>query len=202
PPPTDVVEASPLQDLALTPASEPASPAVHNPEKETGSVEGLSAAELPDLAELLRSVEETEKLEGVEETESPKEPAIPEEESENVGADSKALEKLTRPADWSSAASAKDFLEQLAGNKNSGGLAQFWSARRGDIYLAISVILVICVIVWGMMSRRPAGTNSAQSGTATPHQKAPDADLSLWDRMLIELGLAEAPAPPEDKGSP
>src|SRR5581483_8971708 len=113
-----------------------------------------------------------------------------------------ALEKLTRPADWSSAASAKDFLQQLAGNKNSGGLAQFWSARRGDIYLAISVILVICVIVWGMMSRRPAGTNSAQSGTATPHQKAPDADLSLWDRMLIELGLAEAPAPPEDKGSP
>jgi hypothetical protein len=38
---------------------------------------------------------------------------------------------------------------------------------------------------------------------AAAHRKsAPDADLSALDRMLIRLGLAEAPPTPEYKGNP
>jgi len=34
------------------------------------------------------------------------------------------------------------------------------------------------------------------------HKVAQDAGLSLFDRMLVTVGLAEAPEPPEDRGNP
>ena len=111
--------------------------------------------------------------------------------------------KLTVPADWSSAAAARDFLEQLASGNRRRSLVQFWNSRRGDIYLAIAVILVACVIRWGVWSNHSLTGTGAQSPAVTAHKKtAPDADLPLFDRMLIKLGLAEAPEPAEDKGSP
>ena len=102
---------------------------------------------------------------------------------------------------WSSAATARDFLEQLADPPNS--LARFWKARRGDVYLAVAVILVACVIRWGIWSDHSvSATGNTPATTAGHHQPAPDADLSLFDRVLINLGLAEAPEPPENKGNP
>ena len=111
-----------------------------------------------------------------------------------------ALVPLPPAANWTSAASAREFLEQVAKGQRRGALARFWDARRGDIYLAIAVILVACVIRWGIWSNHPVSATS--TGTAAHHATAPDADLSLFERMLISMGLAEAPAPPEDKGNP
>jgi putative methionine-R-sulfoxide reductase with GAF domain len=109
------------------------------------------------------------------------------------------------PADWSSAASAREFLEQVAATKPRGALERFWDARRGDIYLAIAVILVACVIRWGIWSNHQvSATSTPPAVAASGHKKpaAPDADLSLFDRMLISLGMAEPPETPEDKGNP
>jgi GAF domain-containing protein len=113
-------------------------------------------------------------------------------------------------ADWSSAASAREFLEQLAEEKPRGALARFWDTRRGDIYLAVAIILVACVIRWGIWSNHPvSATNTPNTPSAvTPGRRPkaapidPAANLSLFDRMLISLGLADAPEPPEDKGDP
>ncbi len=113
-------------------------------------------------------------------------------------------------ADWSSAASAREFLEQLAEEKPRGALARFWDTRRGDIYLAVAIILVACVIRWGIWSNHPvSATNTPNTPSAvTPGRRPkaapidPAANLSLFDRMLISLGLADAPQPPEDKGDP
>jgi putative methionine-R-sulfoxide reductase with GAF domain len=105
----------------------------------------------------------------------------------------------TEPAaDWSSAASARAFLQQLAAGRPDT-FARFWRARRGDIYLAVAGILVAVVIGWGIRSDHSVG--AANAATAS-HRKAPDADLSVFDRMLISLGLAEAPQEPESKGNP
>lgn len=124
----------------------------------------------------------------------------------------KALEELISPpapvrADWSSATSARDFLEQVLDGKPQNVLLRLWNTRRGDIYLAIAVVLVLCVIRWGMWSGHPVSPQP----TAAPAQpaKAPQApqktaepDLSVSERMLIALGLADAPEPPVDKGNP
>ena len=127
-------------------------------------------------------------------------PAETKGEDEVEGMPSTALTK--RATAWRSAATARDFLEQqLALAKRPGTLAQFWNARRGDIYLAIAIVLVAVVIRWGIFSSH--AVSATGSPTAAAHRKpAPDADLSLFDRILISMGLAEAPPPPESKGNP
>ena len=108
-----------------------------------------------------------------------------------------------RPADWSSAASARAFLAQLASGKRTGRLLQLWNAHRGDIYLGVAVVLVACVIRWGLLSSHPVkATVTPPAAAATPRKPAPDPGTSFFDRMLIQLGLAEAPDPPQDKGNP
>jgi GAF domain-containing protein len=128
-----------------------------------------------------------------------------EEEEEKVPvAESTALTKPERTTAWSSAASAREFLEKLAPAQPSGMLAQFWTNRRGDIYLAVAVILVGAVIRWGIWSNHSVNATGHTTQAAAAHRKpaTPDADLSMFDRMLISLGLAEAPPTPEYKGNP
>ena len=116
---------------------------------------------------------------------------------------STALAKSEHTGAWSSAASARNFLEQLALEKRPGALTRFWNSRRGDVYLGIAVLLVAVVIRWGIWSNHSVSATGNPATAATAHRKsAPDADLSAFDRMLISLGLAEAPPVPENKGNP
>jgi len=114
---------------------------------------------------------------------------------------------LVAPQDatWSSAAKAREFLEALSETRTPNALARFWRARRGDFYLAIAVILVLVVVRWGILSNHSVGATG--SGSAVPasaaRRKPADADLSMFDKLLIGLGLAEAPdTPASDKGNP
>jgi hypothetical protein len=113
-----------------------------------------------------------------------------------------APEGPARPPDWSSAAKARNFLEELASAKRPSALARTLSARRGDIYLALAVILVACVVRWGLMSSHSVSATSTPAAAAAHRKLAPDADLSIFDRMLISLGLAQSPPVPENKGNP
>ncbi|MFZ0318413.1 MAG: GAF domain-containing protein [Candidatus Sulfotelmatobacter sp.] len=113
---------------------------------------------------------------------------------------------LAQDSTWSSAAKAREFLEALSETRSPNVLARFWRARRGDFYLAIAVILVLFVVRWGILSSHSVGATGSgptiASGNST-RRKPADADLSMFDKLLIDLGLAEAPAAPEfDKGNP
>lgn len=114
---------------------------------------------------------------------------------------STALVKRGGGTAWSSASNALDFLQQAGAAKNNGVWAQFWNTRRGDIYLAIAVVFVLGVVRWAIWSNH--SVNATASPAAAAHRKAaPETDLSLFDRTLIKLGLAEAPEAPEYKGNP
>ncbi len=179
-PEPSVEEASDAKELTAAPVN-PELPDDLSRELETG----LILEDEPEKA----SAEDAK-----EESAEPAEPAEPEEV---------ALVKTKQPADWSSAASAREFLEQVAGMQQRGALARFWETRRGDIYLAIAVILVACVVRWGIWSNHQvSATNAPPNAAAGHHKAAPDADLSLFDRLLISLGMAEEPETPEDKGNP
>ena len=112
----------------------------------------------------------------------------------------------SRFVDWSSALSARDFLEQFAGNTRKGALLHLWNTRRGDIYLAIAIVLVAAVICWGLWPSHPAPTTKLppKATAEVQHPRAQPAapELSLFDRMLISMGLAEAPPVPVDHGNP
>ncbi len=125
------------------------------------------------------------------------------EEDEVEAPQSTALAKTEPTAAWGSAASAREFLEQLASTHRPGGVARFWNSHRGDIYLAIAVLLIAGVIRWVTLSNHSVRATGSPAAAAAAHRKAaPEADLSLFDRMLISLGLAEAPPAPESKGNP
>jgi GAF domain-containing protein len=123
-------------------------------------------------------------------------------DANEIGSEEKALADPKQTSYWSSAASARDFFEQLA--TRPGAFGRFWNARRGDIYLGIAVVLVIAVIRWGIWSNHPVGASGNQPTPPAQSKPAPapDSNLSIFDRMLISLGLAEAPEPPESKGNP
>jgi len=103
---------------------------------------------------------------------------------------------------WSSAVTAREFLEQFAGAKRHNALARFWDSRRGDIYLAIAILFVAAVIRWGIWSNHSVDANGGASAATARHKTDPNADLSWFDRMLIDMGIAEAPPVPEYKGNP
>jgi putative methionine-R-sulfoxide reductase with GAF domain len=112
-------------------------------------------------------------------------------------------EEAIRTADWTSALSTKEFFEQIAAGNRQKALIRFWNTRRGDIYLAIAILLVVSVIGWGIRSNRVVKAKSAPTPAAAAARKQPPApQVSLFDRMLISVGLAEPPEAPEYKGNP
>jgi putative methionine-R-sulfoxide reductase with GAF domain len=108
-------------------------------------------------------------------------------------------------ANWSSAAKARDFLETMADTPSSG-LTRFWRAHRGDFYLGVAVVLVLIALRWGIFSGSSVGATAGNTPAPSATESkppAPDANLSTFDRLLISLGLAEAPeTPTENKGDP
>jgi hypothetical protein len=123
-----------------------------------------------------------------------------------VPAASSSLVKHQGDVIWSSAARARDFLESLSATRTPNALSRFWRSRRGDFYLGVAVILVLVVIRWGIWSKQSVGATgrgTAVSGSVNRgKQPAPDADLSTFDKILVGLGLAEAPETSSYKGNP
>jgi hypothetical protein len=118
-----------------------------------------------------------------------------------------AIESKPQDVNWSSASKARNFLEALTEPQSFASLGRLWRARRGDFYLAVAVILMFFVIRWGMLSGNSVGATgrgTAISAAANRRKPSnPNADLSLFDKLLISLGLADPPdAPPEYKGNP
>jgi hypothetical protein len=110
-----------------------------------------------------------------------------------------AIVKMAPRPNWTSAAAAREFLERVARENRNNTVIRFLKMRRGDLYLVLAIILVACVIRWGVWSDRPvSGTPTAVTAT----HRSVYADLSLFDRMLIKLGLADPPDRPVDKGNP
>jgi hypothetical protein len=106
---------------------------------------------------------------------------------------------------WSSAARARDFLESMSGRREPGALGRYWRSRRGDFYLGVAIILVVVVVRWGIWSGPSVGAAGHGTTISGSRRKPldPNADLSTFDKLLIGLGLAEAPdSSPEYKGNP
>ena len=118
-----------------------------------------------------------------------------------------ALTKSREDITWNSAANAREALEALAASRPPRPIVRFWNSRRGDFYLAVAVILIAVVIRWGIWSNNSVGataggTRSAIPGASQRRKPPPDADLSMFEKLLVSLGLAEAPEQPAYKGNP
>ena len=104
---------------------------------------------------------------------------------------------------WTSAAKAQHYLESLTGDGAPKALLRFWYSRRGDFYLSVAIGLVVIVIGWAIWSNYFLSPAARPRGPVK-HAALEQPHLSAFDRLLITLGLAEAPDTPEykDKGNP
>jgi hypothetical protein len=114
-----------------------------------------------------------------------------------------AGESATAPsADWTSAQSAHDYLQQVAGDTRRTWVRAFWNNHRGDLYLAVAVLVVLVALRFGLWNNRPVNANPKTPTAPSSVHKPAARELPLFDRVLIHLGLAEPPPVPEDKGNP
>jgi len=196
PPKGDLVHAKSQENLDQLPAEIPLAPSLEEQMPELFAASGAAAEKANESTDLTELLSREPGDEFADELETPQKAS-----EEEIASEPVALAKPASPANWSSAASALEFLEQLASSSRSSSLARIWNTRRGDIYLAIAVILVLCVMRWGIWSNHSVSA-TVPAVTSAGHQKSPEANLSLFERMLVQLGLAETPEAAEDKGNP
>src|SRR5262249_9470000 len=92
---------------------------------------------------------------------------------------------------WTSAARAKQWLESLTPHSDKRlWLARNWRPQRAKIYLGITILLFITVV---------AGWNSIGPQNRTDSSRP---KLSLFEKALIALNLAEPPPTPVSSGNP
>lgn len=108
------------------------------------------------------------------------------------------------PYPWSSARKAQQWLEAVKVEGPAAlWLAHQWQRRRANIYIGIAVLILLVVISgWGF---RPAATTSAANTPSAAfgrHQKPPDPQLTPFEKLLVSIGLAEAPPAPVYSGNP
>ena len=145
----------------------------------------LSPALSPELRQLMAQFSgEAAEVEPAPEPES----AAVAEETSLVLADVGELQKS--PSPWASATKAQDWLETVH-PRSAGGI---WLAKhRADVYVGAAVLLLVIVLSgWGMRPAEPA----VQS------KNTPQASLTLLEKLLVSLGLAETPPAPVYLGNP
>lgn len=122
-----------------------------------------------------------------------------------VPADSGTQSGKLQPYPWGSAKKAQQWLETVKTRQGPKAewLAQQWQRRRANIYVVVAALMLLVVISgWGI---RPAVTTAAGNASPAPsgqHQAVPPARLTLFEKLLVNLGLAEPPPAPVYLGNP
>jgi hypothetical protein len=76
-------------------------------------------------------------------------------------------------------------------------LAKMWREQRATLYLAAAMgVLAVVIVSWIMQPAAPPVAASTAQQASAPRE------LSMMDKMLVSMGLAEAPAAPVHQGDP
>jgi hypothetical protein len=110
------------------------------------------------------------------------------EDTAPVSVEASETEKSLSP--WASATNAQEWLESVH-PQSKGGI---WLAKhRADLYVGAAVLLLLIVISgWGMRPTEHTGQSK------NPQQP----NLTLLEKLLVSLGLAETPPTPVYRGNP
>jgi len=120
-------------------------------------------------------------------------------EAEELDSESVPVAMEEPKAPWMSATSTRQWLETLRPEKSGFvWLSKQWHANRANFYLAFSALLLLAVLSgWGThSSNRGISANAATSAQPAKPQ------LSLFERSLVAVGLADPPPQPPNLGNP
>jgi GAF domain len=101
---------------------------------------------------------------------------------------------------WTSAGRTRKRIES---KQRTSYLASTWRKHRANIYVAASAVLLLAVLFgWGSISPPAATTGTPATGRNALRKVPPKPELSTSDKILVDLGLAEAPSAPAYTGNP
>lgn len=118
--------------------------------------------------------------------------------------------EIAPPSPWTSATKARAWLESLTGRQQPGRiwLDKQWHAHRANIYLAASALLLLVVLLQVVFSRgsKQSLQDSASGGASVAanarRRLPPKPELTMFEQLLVSLGLAEPPPTPTYLGNP
>ncbi len=96
---------------------------------------------------------------------------------------------------WTSAASAKQWLEQARKSAPAGGIAELLKRRWSEAFLGAAVVLLAISLGWAVWPRHKTPRNPATTAHSAPAAQ-PEPDLTPMERLMVALGLAEVPTVP------
>ena len=98
---------------------------------------------------------------------------------------------------WTSTSRAREWWEALKEHKpDRNWLTAQWNRHRGSVWVGISLIILLGAIFIN-------GASGPKAITANPHRKHPATpNLTLFEKLLVSLGLAEPPPAPTYQGNP
>lgn len=132
--------------------------------------------------------------------------AVPSEAIRIVSVEFPPSDKL-QPSPWGSARQTQQWLQTVKTHRGPTAtwITHQWQARRANIYIGVAALILLVVVTgWGV---RPSSTTVA--GNASPagsgHHRAapaPPPQLTAFENLMVNLGLAEAPPAPVYLGNP
>jgi len=110
-----------------------------------------------------------------------------------------------QPHPWGSAKKTQQWLETVRIHRGPTAewMAHQWQTRRANIYIGVAgLILLIVISGWGVHSTPTASAGNASPAAAGRRQVPLAANLTMFEKLLVGLGLAEAPPAPIYMGNP
>ena len=108
---------------------------------------------------------------------------------------------------WASAWKTKAWLESITDRSTGATFLRYLNRYRGELYLVTAILVVAFAVWWSVWGSSgsgvgPAPIDNTGSTTSKRRSRPPETELSLYDRFLIAIGLAEAPPAPIYEGNP
>lgn len=135
--------------------------------------------------------------------EEPEESVTPAEREENTALARWPAEVQALPAE------PEEWSETPAQPEGEWRIEAILREHAGDIALGMAGLILLVAVIWGLSAQRssPSAPANATQGTAqaraVKHKQRPkQPQLTLLERTLVSLGLAEPPPAPEDFGNP
>jgi putative methionine-R-sulfoxide reductase with GAF domain len=119
-----------------------------------------------------------------------------------------AESEVSRLSPWTSAQKSRQWLESLKARQGPKftWLAQQWQEGRANIYTGIAALLLVVVVtLWVVQPGASGNSEVASIATASGRQarkSPPRPQLTLFEELLVGLGLAEPPPAPVYLGNP
>jgi len=105
---------------------------------------------------------------------------------------------------WASAQQARSWLDAAKGQKHAlTPLSDWWKRHRANVYVGMAaVILSISVVMFVVSLGRTPVTPSSPVANAHHRKTPPPPNLTLFEKFLVGIGLAEPPEAPVYLGNP